>query len=106
MRLSLSSYGTIPCDDPTVVKFLSHVSLPESGQLEFVPQAPDKEWITQAVRHKVRRAYLYGKKNFLVTMTTVKSYEVKSSDIGTVKESILTVVGNDWKEHHEIEVSS
>ena len=106
MRLSLSSYDTVPHDDPTVLKFLDHVSLPESGQLEFVPQAQDKEWTARTVRHKVRRAYLYGKKNYLITMTTVKSYDVKSSDIGSLKERILTVVGNDWKEHHEIEVGS
>ena len=103
MRLSLSSYGVVPHDDPTVQKILQHVKLLENGGLKFMPQSQDKEWTARIVRHKVRRAYLHHKKNYLVTMTTVKSYDVEAQDLSTLKETVL-IVGNDWREHHELEV--
>lgn len=109
MRLSLSSYGVIPDDDPTVRKFVSRVSLREDGGLAFVPQSRDKEWITRTVRHKRRYAYLYGKKNYMVTLSHVKHYDVKPDDLDpnpyAQKQAELVVAGNDWREHYEIEVS-
>ena len=109
MRLSLSSFDVIPDDDPTVQRFVSQVSLREDGGLVFVPQSRDKEWITRMVRHKKRRAYLYGKNNYIVALSHVKSYDVKSDDLTpnpyAPKEVELVLIGNDWREHYEIEVS-
>ena len=104
MRLSLSSYGVIPHDDPTVQKFVQAVTLEEPGILTFLPQAEDKEWTTRIVRHKKRRAYLYGEKNYLVTVSEINSYDVQSSDLTPLKPTYITLAGNDWRQHHEIEV--
>ena len=104
MRLSLSSYHTVPHDDPTVKKFVNTVHLSEPDVLTFVPQAHDKEWTTRIVRHKKRHAYLYGKKNYILTVSKVNSYEIKPGDLNPLKQIELTLVQNDWKEHYEIEV--
>ena len=93
----------IPHDDPTVEKFVKTVALLEPGKLTFTPQAQDKEWITRIVRHKKRHAYLYGK-NYIVTVSEVNSYDIKPTDLDQLKETSLTLEGNDWKKHHEIEV--
>ena len=108
LRLSLNSYNAVPHDDPTVQTFVKTAHLSENGDLTFVPQAYDKEWTTRMVRHKVRRAYHVGKKNYIATVTKVNSYEIAPADLWpqSLKQAELTIGGNDWKEHYEIEVIS
>ena len=104
MRLSLSSYGMVPHDDPTVQKFVSHVTSPEPDILTFVPQPHDKEWTARIVRHKKRHAYLYEQRNYLVTVSKISSYDVESDDLKPLKQAELCIAGNDWREHYELEV--
>ena len=105
MRLSLNSYNTVPHDDPTVQKIVETIHLLEDGELTLVPQAHDKEWTASIVRHKVRRAYHFGKRNYIATVSKVNSYEITPDDLQpSLKQDELTIGGNDWKEHYEIEV--
>ena len=108
-RLSLNSYKMIPHDDPTIRRFMDTIHLLEDGVLTFVPQAHDKEWTTRIIRHKVRHAYFFGKKNYIVTVSRIYTYEIKANDLQrlqSLKQGELTIRRNDWKEHYEIEVSN
>ena len=106
MRLSLSSYNAVPHDDPTVQRIVQTVRLSEDGELTFVPQAHNKEWTAGMLRHKVRHAYHFGKKNYVATVSKINTYEIAPDDLQSqsLKQGEFTVGGNDWKEHYEIEV--
>ena len=98
----------MPHDDPTVQKFVDTVHLLEDGDLAFAPQAHDREWTTRTIRHKVRHAYHIGKKNYIVTVSKIKTYEIQADDLKPqlFKQGQFTVGGNDWKEHYEMEVGT
>ena len=105
MRLSLNSYNAVPHDDPTIQRFVETVHLPEDRVLTLVPQAQDKEWTARIIRHKVRRAYHLNKKNYIATVSKINTYEITPDDLQpSFKQDELTIAGNDWKEHYEVEV--
>ena len=107
LRLSLNSYNTVPRDDPTVQRFVKTIHLLEDGELNFVPQAHDKEWTARIIRHKVVHAYHIGKKNYIATVSKINTYEIAPDDLQSqsLKQGDFTIGGNDWKEHYEIEVT-
>ena len=102
MRLNLGCFQTIACDDPEVQKILESVRLSANGQLTVMP-VPHKKlpWAAESIRHKTRRAYLYGKKNYLVTVTCVETYKIKASQR---EQTAIILTQRDWEKHYEVEV--
>ena len=107
MRISLNTYQTSEFDDPTVEKFVSTVHKPEPNTLAFIAQDYNKDWTARVVRHKKRHAYSYGpNKNYVVTISSINTYDIKTEDLDQPsKQNIITIKPDDWKEHHELEVS-
>ena len=102
MRLSLGCFQTIACDDPEVQQILEGVDLSPSGVLTLMPIPHVKwPWAAESIRHKTRRAYLYGKKNYLVTVTCVETHKIKASQR---EQTAITLTQSDWEKHYEIEV--
>ena len=99
MRLSLGCFQTISSDDSDVQKILEGIRLSPNGELILTPKSG--KWSAESVRHKTRRAYLYGKKNYLVTVSCVETYKTKA---GHSKQATITVTQKDWEKHYEVEV--
>ena len=99
LKLCLSCYddNLIPSDDSSIQGFVKAVALSEPGKLTFTPS--NKEWKTTSVRHKKRRTYRYGKKDYMVIASDVDLYYTKLND-----QSRLTVADNDWTKYYDLEV--
>lgn len=99
MRLSLGCFQTVASDDQDVQKILEGIHLSANGELTLVPKS--HKWSAESIRHKTRRAYLYGKKNYLVTVSCVETYKIRA---GHSRQATITLTQKDWEEHYELEV--
>ena len=99
MRLSLGCFQTVSSDDPDVQKILEGIRLSPNGELILTPKSG--KWSAESVRHKTRRAYLYGKKNYLVTVSCVETYKTRADHS---KQATIIVTQKDWEKHYEVEV--
>ena len=99
MRLSLGCFQTVSSDDPDVQKILEGIHLSPNGELILTPKSG--KWLAESVRHKIRRAYLYGKKNYLVTVSCVETYKTRADHS---KQVTIIITQKDWEKHYEVEV--
>lgn len=99
MRLSLGCFQTVASDDREVQKILEGIHLSADGVLTLTPKS--RNWSVESIRHKTRRAYLYGKKNYLVTVSCVEAYKIRA---GHSKQATITLTQKDWEKHYEVEV--
>lgn len=99
MRLSLGCFQTVANDDQEVQTILESISLSGNGELILTPKS--HKWTAESIRHKTRRAYLYGKKNYLVTVSYVETYKFRGDHS---KQATITLTHKDWEKHYEIEV--
>ena len=104
MRLSLSCFQTVANDDLEVQKLLKSIHLSANGDLTLMPTcagAHKWSWEAASIRHKTRRAYRYGKKNYLITVSCVETCKVKGDHR---KQATVTLTQRDWEKHYEVEV--
>ena len=73
----------------------------EPGVISFAPQAPDGEWSVTHVRHKKWGGYYFRDYKYVVTISTVGSYDIKEADL-RVRETVLKP--NSFGLKHEAEV--
>ncbi len=99
MRLSLGCFQTVANDDQDVQKVFEGIHLSANGELTLTPKSG--KWSAESVRHKTRRAYLYGKKNYLVTVSCVETYKIRAD---RSKQATITLAQKDWEKHYEVEV--
>ena len=99
MRLSLGCFQTVSNDDREVQTILESISLSANGELTLTPKS--HKWVAESIRHKTRRGYLYGRKNYLVTLSCVETYKFRADH---PKQATITLTQKDWEKHYEIEV--
>ena len=99
MRLNLGCFQTVDSDDQEVQKIVEGIHLSVNGKLTLAPKS--HKWSVESVRHKTRKAYLYGKKNYLVTVSCVETYKNRA---GHSRQAIIILNQKDWEKHYEVEV--
>ena len=102
MRVSLNNYEAASIENPIVTKFLSTLSMPKPRTILFISESntSDDQWTVALIRHKEIQTYFFHQPEYVVTISTVRQFEVKS-EADSTKVSVCI----DSKEPHtEIEV--
>ena len=96
MRISLNNYEATSTDNPVVEEFISTLSMPTPRFISFLPKA---SWTVALVRHKEIKTYMYQPPQYVVSVSTVRQFEVDTETNTTV-----TVPIDSKETHTEIEV--
>lgn len=99
MRISLNNYEATSIDNPVVEEFISTLSMPTSRFISFSPKASNNSWTVALVRHKEIKTYMYQPPQYVVSVSTVRQFEVDTDTNTTV-----TVPIDSKETHTEIEV--
>lgn len=102
IRISLHSFEPATVDDPRVRSFMSTLKMPEVGVINFAPQAPDGEWTVTHVRHKKWEGYYFRDYKYIVTISTVGSYDIQEADL---RHNDISLGPKNFGLKHEAEVS-
>ena len=101
MRVSLHSFEPASVDDPRIKSFVSGLKMPEPGVIHFVPRAPDGEWSVTHIRHKKWGGYYFRDFKYVVTISTVGSYDIQETDLC---QDEIAVGPKNFRLKHETEV--
>lgn len=105
MRVSLNNYEAASTENPIVIKFLSTLSMPKPRTISFTPESntSDDQWTVALIRHKEIQTFSYHQPEYVVTISTVRQFEVGSAEADSTDVSASVCI--DSKEPHtEIEV--
>ena len=112
MRVSLNNYEGTSEEHPIVKKFLSTLTMTAPRTISFVSKASKEEWIVDLIRHKEIHTHFYRQPQFVVTISTVRQFEVENKDAHSETESgcsdtetVSSVCVDSKPSHSEIEVS-
>ena len=97
MRISLNNYEAASSDNPVVEAFISTLHMLTPRVVSFSPKASDNSWTVALIRHKEIKTYMYKPPQFVVSVSTVRQFEV---EINTT----VTVSIDSKESHAEIEV--
>lgn len=103
MRVSLNNYEAASSENPTVMEFLSTLSMSAPRTISFISKASDEKWTVALIRHKEIQTHFFQQPQYVVTIATVRQFEVDNedeSDIGTV----ISVCVDSKEQHTEVEV--
>ena len=81
IRISLHAFEPCSYDDPRVKSFVSTLKMPEPNVIHFAPQSPDGEWTVTHIRHKKWEGYYFRDSKYVVTISTVGSYDILETDL-------------------------
>ena len=99
MRMNLGCFQTVDSDDQEVQKIVEGIHLSVNGEVTLAPKS--HKWSVESMRHKTRKAYLVGKKNYLVTVSCVETYKNRA---GHSSQATTILNQKDWEKHYEVEV--
>ena len=99
MRVSLNNYEATSTDSPIVEAFISTLLMTKERTISFSSKALDNSWRVALIRHKEIKTYTYQHPQFVVSVSTVRQFEVDT------ESNTSAIVDIDSKEPHtEIEV--
>ena len=99
MRISLNNYEATSTNNPVVEAFISTLHMPTPRVISFLPKDSDDSWTVALIRHKEIKTYMYKPPQFVVSVSTVRQF-----DVDTETNTTVTVFINSKEKHMEIEV--
>lgn len=74
----------------------------EYGVINFAPKASNGEWTVTHIRHKKWEGYYFRDYKYVVTISTVGSYDIQEADL---RQNKITLGPKTFGLKHEAEVS-
>ena len=97
----MNAFEPASYDDPRIKSFIATLKMPEPNVIHFAPQAPDGEWTVTHIRHKKWGGYYFRDFKYVVTISTVGSYDIKEADL---RQREIAIGPKNFGLKHEAEV--